>query len=31
MIQIHTLDNSKEGVYKMRIVGKFTPNTAFNA
>lgn len=29
MFQIYTLNNAKVGVYQMRIMGKFTPHTAF--
>ena len=30
-ITVQTLDNSKKGVYFMRLMGRFTPNTVFQA
>jgi hypothetical protein len=30
-IQVYSVDNSKIGVYNLRIVGKFTPLTNFEA
>lgn len=30
-ITIYTSDNLKKGMYKMRLMGRFTPNTVFEA